>query len=130
MAYYLFELDPVKLAKYKRELLRVRQNMDEGKTPVWSEMRSVKTELAENLPYYGISGLFLILGAWLVSLFKVPSIFDVAIVFTVNNFLNTIAKYLFTVVKHHLRIKLCDRLELEPTEAIIAAMESMEYQSV
>lgn len=38
--------------------------------------------------------------------------------------------FLFSLLKHKLRLNLCKRLNLEPTEEIIAAMESMEYQSV
>lgn len=128
--YYLFEKNPSKLEKYKTELLRVRRRMDEGKSPVFSEVRCAKTNLVENIPYYSLSGLFLILGTWIISLFKIPSIFDVAIVLIVNNFCMTIGNFLFTILKHRLRIKLCERLGLEPSEEIIAAMESMEYQSV
>ena len=128
--YYLFEKDPIRLAKYKEDLLRVRARMDEGKSPVFSEMRCAKTNLVENIPYYTLSGLFLILDTWLLSFFKIPSVFDVVIVLIVNNFCMTIGNFLFSMLKHKLRIKLCKRLELEPTEEIIAAMESMEYQSV
>lgn len=101
--------------------------MDEGKTPVFSEVRCTKTNLVENIPYYTLSGLFLILGTWLLSFFEIPTIFDVAIVLIVNNFCMTIGNFLFTMLKHKLRLKLCKRLDLEPTEEIIAAMESMEY---
>ena len=128
--YYLFEKDPIKLAKYKTELLRVRSRMDEGKSPVFSEMRCVRTDLAENVPRYTLSGIFLMFGTWLISLFKVPDIFDVAIVLVMNNLAFTFANFCFTNIKHKLRVKLCERLELKPTEEIIAAMESMEYQSV
>ncbi len=128
--YYLFERNPVRLAEYRRELLRVRENMDAGKTPVYSELRNARTSLYENLPYQALSGLFLILGTWVISLFKVPDIFDVAIVLIVQGFCGTIANYLFTIAKHSLRVRLCRLLSLEPSEEVIAAMESMEYQSV
>lgn len=39
-------------------------------------------------------------------------------------------KNTLTVVKNHLRIKLCKRLNIEPNERNIAVMESFEYQSV
>lgn len=128
--YYLFERNPLKLNQYKQELLRVRKSMDDGKTPVFSEMRCAKTNLVENIPYFTVSGIFLIFGTWILSFFKIPTIFDVAIVLIVNNFCSTLGNFLFTVFKHKLRIKLCRRLELEPTEDIIAAMESLECQSV
>lgn len=128
--YYLFEKNPFKLAEYKNKLLEVRQRMNEGKTPVFSELRCVKTDLAENIPRYGLSGIFLIFGTWIISLFKIPSIFDVAVVLVINNLCMTLSNYLFVILKHSLRVKLCRRLELEPTEDIIGAMECMEYQSV
>ena len=41
-----------------------------------------------------------------------------------------IAQYIFTLMRHRLRIKLCRRLNIEPTESNIAVMESIEYQTV
>lgn len=128
--YYLFLRDPVKLSNYRRELERVMTSIKNGTTPVYSEVRNANTIIVENLPFYTLSGLFLMLGTFIVSLFKIPTIFDVAIVFIINNLCQTIANYIFTMFKHYLRIRLCYRLELEPTEDVIAAMESMEYQSV
>lgn len=128
--YYLFERNPKKLEKYKAELLRVKASIKAGTTPVYCEVRNANTTLFENLPFYTLSGVFLILGTWLLSLFKVPTILDVAAVFIMNNLCQTIANYIFTMFKHYLRIKLCKRLGLEPNELIIACMESLEYQSV
>ena len=128
--YYLFLRNPTKLRDYKAELMRVMNSIDKGTTPVYCEMRNAKTALIENLPFYSLSGLFLILGTYVLSLFKVPSILDVAIVLIVNNICQTLANYVFTVFKHYLRVKLCGRLEIEPSEKVIAAMESLEYQSV
>ena len=102
--YYLFEKNPIRLSKYKEDLLRVRARMDEGKSPVFSEMRCVKTDLAENLPRYTLTGLFLILGTWLVSLFKLPSIFDVAIVLIINNLCFTFNVLLFKLIKENIPI--------------------------
>ena len=47
-----------------------------------------------------------------------------------NSVFGAVANYLFVRIKHALRINLCKRLGIEPNERVIAAMESMEYQSV
>lgn len=47
-----------------------------------------------------------------------------------NSVCGAIAQYLFTLVRHQLRIKLCRRLNIEPSESNIAVMESIEYQTV
>lgn len=128
--YYLFLRDKKKLEDYKKEIIRVMNSIDKGTTPVYCEVRNAKTCLFENIPFYGLSGLFLIVGTYILSLFKVPTVLDVAIVLIVNNLCQTLANYCFTMFKHYLRIKLCKRLEIEPTEKVIAAMESLEYQTV
>lgn len=128
--FYLFERDPVKLTAYKKELIRVMNAIKQGVTPVYSEVRNAKTCIAENLPFYTLSGLFLMLGTYFVFTLKLPTIVEVAIVFVINNLCQTIASFIFTMVKHYLRIKLCQRLGMPPTEDVIAAMESLEYQSV
>ncbi len=130
MSYYLFLRNKQKLENYKAELLRVMASIEKGVTPVFCETRSSATNLAENIPFYTLSGLFLIVGTYLISLLKVPTILDVAVVLIVNNLCQTLAYYLFVRIKHYLRIKLCKRLRLEPTEKVISAMESLEYQTV
>ena len=54
----------------------------------------------------------------------------IAVVLVVNNVCYAVANYIFTVAKHFLRLRLCKRLGIEPSERNIAVMESMEYQSV
>lgn len=128
--YYLFYRKQSNLEKYKEELEETKIKMSEGKTPVFCEMRSAKTNLIESVPYNFINGLFLICGTLLLSKLNINQTVAVGVVLVVNSVCSAIANYIFTVVKHKLRIRLCKRLGVEPTEQYIAAMESLEYQSV
>lgn len=128
--YYLFYRKQSNLEKYKKELEETKIKMSEGKTPVFCEMRSAKTNLIESVPYNFINGLFLICGTLLLSKLNINQTVAVGVVLVVNSVCSAIANYIFTVAKHKLRIRLCKRLGVEPTEQYIAAMESLEYQSV
>ena len=128
--YYLFYRKQSNLEKYKEELEETKIKMSEGKTPVFCEMRSAKTNLIESVPYNFINGLFLICGTLLLSKLNINQTVAVGVVLVVNSVCSAIANYIFTVAKHKLRIRLCKRLGVEPTEQYIAAMESLEYQSV
>ena len=61
---------------------------------------------------------------------KMNDMMKVALVLVVNNFLGTVSNFIFVYVKHFLRIKLCQRMSIEPSERNIAVFESLEYQSV
>lgn len=63
MMYYLFLKKENDLQKYKTEFCRVKENIEQGKTPVFNEMRSAKTCLVESFPFNFISGLFVIVGS-------------------------------------------------------------------
>lgn len=128
--YYLFLTKQDDLKRYKVELDRVLSSMDAGKTPVFNELRSAKTQMYETFPRDSLSGVFLIASAVIVSTIKLPESIMIAVVLVVNSLCNCIANYLFTLIKHWLRIRLCKRLGIEPNERNIAAMESLEYQSV
>lgn len=128
--YYLFLTKQDDLKKYRKELDRVLSSMDAGKTPVFNELRSAKTQMYETFPRDSLSGVFLIASAVLVSAIKLPESIMIAVVLVVNSLCGCVANYLFTLIKHWLRIRLCKRLGIEPSEKNIAAMESLEYQSV
>lgn len=128
--YYLFIRSEKNLEKYKKDFDRVKANMELGKTPVYNEMRSAKTNLVECFPYQFISGVMIICGTFLISKIECDELIKIAVVMLVNSFCYSIANFIFTVVKHQLRIKLCYRLKIEPSECNIAVMESLEYQSV
>lgn len=128
--YYLFLRKPKDLAKYKEEFDRVRKRIDEGKTPVFNEIRSMKTNFIESIPYNMISGFFIVMGSILIDKIKMNELIKIAFVMVVNSFCYQLASAIFTMTKHKLRISLCHRLGIEPNERNIAVMESLEYQSV
>ena len=128
--YYLFLRKKKDLDRYKAEFERVRKAMDEGKTPVQNELRWANTLLFESFPYQTLSGIFLILGTLLLDKCKINELAKVAVVLVVNNMCYAVSNYLFTTAKHRLRLRLCKKLGIDPTERNIAVMESLEYQSV
>lgn len=128
--YYLLIHKQTDIDNYKKDFDRVAESIQKGKTPVFNELRSAKTNLAESFPYNFLCGLFLILGTILLNKIKINEVVKIALVLIVNSLCGAISNYIFTIVKHHLRIKLCKRLNIEPNEQNIAVMESLEYQSV
>lgn len=128
--YYLFIHTKSELQKYKAEFDRVLKAIEEGKTPVQNEIRLANTILFESFPYQTLSGIFLVVGTIILNKIKINELAKIAVVLVINNVCYAISNFLFTYMKHFLRIKLCKRLGIEPTERNIAVMESMEYQSV
>lgn len=128
--YYLFIRKEKDLKNYKADFDRVLDGIEKGNTPVYNEIRSAKTVLFESFPYQSLSGVFLILGTLLLDKCKVNELIKIAVVLVVNNVCYALANFIFAYAKHYLRIRLCKRLGLKPTERNIAVMESMEYQSV
>jgi ABC-type bacteriocin/lantibiotic exporter with double-glycine peptidase domain len=128
--YYLFLKKSKDLAEYKKEFDRVRKSIDEGKTPVFNEIRSMKTNFIESIPFNVISGFFIVMGSILIDKVKMNELIKIAFVMVVNSFCYQLASVIFTTTKHKLRIRLCKRLGIEPSERNIAVMESLEYQSV
>lgn len=128
--YYLFLRKKKDLDRYKAEFERVRKSIDEGKTPVQNELRLANTILFESFPYQTLSGIFLMIGAFILDKLKINELVKIAVVLVINNMCYAIANFIFAYTKHYLRLRLCNRLEIEATERNIAVMESLEYQSV
>lgn len=128
--YYLFLRKNEELEEYKAEFLRVKENIENGKTPVYNEIRNARTVLFESFPYQALTGAFLILGTMILDKVQINELAKIAVVLVVNNMCYAVSNYIFTYLKHYLRLRLCKRLEIEPTERNIAVMESLEYQSV
>ena len=128
--YYLFIRKKEKLRAYKERLETVKQNIESGKTPVFDEMSRAKTNLIESAPYNIINGTFTIIAVFLINHIELNEMLKIAVVLIINNMCGALANYIFTAVKHCLRIRLCKRLQIEANERNIAAMESLEYQSV
>lgn len=128
--YYLFMLNKKELEAYKKDFERVKSSIDKGKTPVFSEIRNAKTILAESIPYNVLQGGLLILGTYLLQNVQLNETVKIGIVLVLNNFLSCMSNYVFVKLKHLLRLKFCERLNLPKTEETFAVMESLEYQSV
>ena len=128
--YYLFITKKKDIEKYMQEFNRVKENREKGKTPVFNEVRNAKTCFIESFPFNLISGALMILGTLLLEKINANVLLNIALVMIVNSFCYQIANYVFTLLKHGLRIRLCSRLGIEPSEDNIAVMESLEYQSV
>jgi hypothetical protein len=128
--YYLFIRKKENLKAYKKRLETVKRNIANGTTPVFNEMSSARTALFESAPYNIIKGTFTIGAVFLIDHIALNEMLKIAIVLIINNMCGALATYVFTVVKHYLRIRLCKRLKIEANEKNIAAMESLEYQSV
>lgn len=112
------------------EFNRVKENREKGKTPVFNELRSAKSCLIESFPMNLIAGVFSVIGAILIAKFEINDLLKIAVVMIINSLAWNISNFIFVILKHGLRIKLCSRLGIEPSEDNIAVMESLEYQSV
>lgn len=128
--YYLFIRSKKDIKKYMSEFNRVKANREKGKTPVFSELRSAKSCFVDSIPFNTIQGFLMIVGTFLIDKINANALINIALVMVINSFCYQIANYIFTLIKHYLRIKLCQRLNIEPNEDNIAVMESLEYQSI
>lgn len=128
--YYLFMMNKKELEVYKKDFERVKSSIDRGKTPVYSELRSAKTNLIEAIPYNILQGGLLIVGTYVLQNVQLNETVKIGIVLVLNNFLSCMSNFVFVRLKHLLRLKFCERLNLPKTEETFAVMESLEYQSV
>lgn len=128
--YYLFMTKQSELETYKAKFLEVKQNIAEGKTPVYSELRAAKSNMVESLPYNSIQAVLMVIATVAMAKVELNELFRMALLLVVNNLCGAISNYLFTIGKHWLRVQLCKRLKIEASEENIAVMESLEYQTV
>lgn len=128
--YYLFIYRKKDLIEFRDEFDRVRKAMDDGKTPVYNEMRATKTFLYEGLVDIPIRGFFLCVFAFIMSMVGVNEFVAVGVTFAINSFLSVFLQFFIARLKNILRLKLCDRIGVPRNERSIAVFESLEYQSV
>lgn len=128
--YYLFIRKDEDIKNYMAGFELAKENRQKGISPVVSETRLAKTNLAESLPYNVLNGLLLVLGTLVLNSVQISEIFKVSIVLVVNNFFGAVSNFIFVNVKHRLRVRLCRRLGIPDSEENIAIMESLEYQSL
>ena len=117
-------------AKFLEEFNRIRIAMDEGKTPVSSELRIAKTNLLELIPSLIIQSIFLIISTLIVTSIQVEPIVQTVILLVANTTSQTLSWAVLVSLKHCLRVRILKKYNLEVTERNIAVLESMEYQSV
>lgn len=115
---------------FVQEFNRVKCAIEEGKTPVYSELRSAKTMLIELLPSLLIQGIFLVISTLIVANIEVDPIIQTVILLVANTVTQTLSVCVFTIIKHGIRIRKLKRYGIEVNERNIAVLESMEYQSV
>ena len=116
--------------KFMQEFNRVKSSIEKGTTPVWSEIRNCKTELKELAPRLLIQCILLLLSTLLINKLNIAEIYKIVVVLVINTTTGTLSSSIFTILKHWYRTKKLKRLGIEPTEANIAVLESLEYQSV
>ena len=112
------------------EFNRIRKAMDEGKTPVYSELRSAQTTLLELIPSLIIQSVLLVLSTCLISLININEITRLVILLVVNTTTQTLSFVILVMLKHIIRSAKLKKYNLEVNERNIAVLECMEYQSV
>lgn len=127
--YYLF-LPKNKHEVFVKEFEKTKTSINEGKTPVYSELRCARTNLLEVIPHYMIQGVFLIFGTFALSKVEMNDTLKIAVVLLVNGICSTVASSMFVFIKHFLRVRMLKKLGLAVSEKNISVLESLEYQSV
>ena len=116
--------------KFLTEFNRVKQAIEQGKTPVYSELRSVKTNLLELVPSLIIQSIFLVISTIIVSLIQVDELVRMVILLVSNTTTQTLSFCVLVLIKHCIRVRILKKNNIEVNERNIAVLESMEYQSV
>jgi hypothetical protein len=112
------------------EFNRIKQALEEGKTPVYSELRSVKTNLLELFPSLIIQAVLLIASTLIISQSNMSELVSIVVLLVANSTTQTLAFTLLSLLKHQVRVRVLKKYGLEVNERNIAVLESMEYQSV
>lgn len=116
--------------KFINEFNRIKTAIEQGKTPVYSELRSVKTTLLELLPSLLIQSILLVISTLIISSLQVSEMAQIVILLVVNTTTQTLSFAIMVLIKHSIRVKILKKHGLEVNERNIAVLESMEYQSV
>ena len=112
------------------EFNRVKQSIEEGKTPVYSEVRSAKTTLLELFPSLIIQSVLLVISTLIISQIQVSEVVQVVILLVLNTTTQTLSFAILVLIKHRIRVRVLKKYGIEVNERNIAVLESMEYQSV
>lgn len=115
---------------FKEEFNRVKDSIEQGKTPVYSELRSVKTTLLELIPTLIIQSILLVISTIIISRIQVNELTQMVILLVTNTTTQTLSFAILVLIKHKIRVRILKKYGLEVNERNIAVLESMEYQSV
>lgn len=124
--YYFFQ----KKDKFLKEFEQIKENRTQGKSPVFNEMRAVRTDCFEFIPYNSVRCVFLLLGAWVIGKFTDSVLFQIAGVTILNNCTCMLTNIVVVSIKHWFRCRFLCKRGIEPTEENISILESMEYQTI
>ena len=119
-----------KQKQFIAEFNRVKTAIEDGKTPVYSEMRSVKTCLLELVPSLLIQSVLLVISTLIVSSLNLSEMQSIVVLLVANTTTQTLSFSILSILKHFLRVSILKKHRIEVTERNIAVLESMEYQSV
>jgi hypothetical protein len=112
------------------EFNRVKQSIENGTTPVFSELRNAKTTLFELFPYLLIQSILLVISTLIIQKINVGELFSIVILLVVNTTSQTLSSIILVMLKHFLRVRKLKKYGLQVNEKNIAVLECMEYQSV
>lgn len=115
---------------FSKEFERVKQSIENGTTPVFSELRNAKTTLFELLPYLIIQSILLVISTLIIQKINVGELFSIVILLVVNTTSQTLSSIILVMLKHFLRVRKLKKYNLQVSEKNIAVLECMEYQSV
>lgn len=116
--------------RFLTEFNRVKQSIEKGTTPVFSEVRNAKTTLFELAPYLCIQSILLVLSTIVIQKINVSELFSIVILLVVNTTSQTLSSIILVMLKHFLRVRRLKKYGLQVNENNIAVLECMEYQSV
>jgi hypothetical protein len=111
--------------KFITEFNRIKTSIEEGKTPVSSELRIAKTNLMELVPSLLIQSIFLIISTLIVASIQVEPIVQTVILLVANTTSQTLSWAVLVSLKHFIRVSILKKYGLEVNERNIAVLESM-----
>lgn len=115
---------------FPTEFERVKKSIENGTTPVFSEMRNAKTTLMELLPYLVIQSVLLVVSTIIIQSVEMSGLYSMVALLVVNTTSQTLSNITLVCLKHWLRVKKLRRYGIAVNERNISVLESMEYQSV
>ncbi len=98
------------------EFNRVKESIENGTTPVFSELRNAKTTLFELVPYLTIQSLLLVLSTLIIQKLNTDNLFSMVILLVVNTTSQTLSSIILVALKHLVRVRKLKRYGLQVNE--------------